>query len=210
MTDSNSHPVWIEHVESLLNKAIALDEETQVSLADLSGKVIAFEFINTSLKLYLFPNESGLYLKTVYEEKPNVLIKGTPMNFVNMLAAAKDTSGTLPSEMELIGDIGLAQRFQHIMQNIEVDLEEPLSRIVGDTAAYQLGQFVRNTHRFAKDTTNTLANDISEYLRFESELLPDALLVKEFCDDVDQLREDVDRMTQRVAKLEAKRKEKQT
>lgn len=193
---------WVSQLEKLINKALALDEETLYSLGQLSGKVIAFEFINTNLTLFLFPSKQGLTIHTNYEEKPNVWIKGTPGNFVMMMASSKKGAVSLPADMQVIGDIGLAQQFQKIMQSIEIDLEEPLSKWVGDTAAYQIGKFFRSTRRFAFNTTKILAGDLSEYLRFEIEMLPDDLLVEEFCQDVDRLREDVDRLTQRVNKLQ--------
>jgi len=106
--------------------------------------------------------------------------------------------------MQVIGDISLGQRFQDIMQNIEIDLEEPLSKWVGDIMAYQIGKFVRGTSRLAANTSKILVMDLSEYLRFEIEMLPDDLLVDEFSKDVDLLREDVDRFAKRVNKLEAR------
>jgi ubiquinone biosynthesis accessory factor UbiJ len=200
----NKTPEWIRHVEKLVNKALSLDEETLCSLASLEGKVIAFEFINTELTVYLFPSGKGLTILTSYETKPDVLIKGTPSNFIMMMASSKKKSSALPTDMQIMGDISLAQRFQDIMQNIEIDLEEPLSKWVGDTMAYQIGKFIRGTSRFAANTGKTLATDISEYLRFEINMLPDDLLVEEFSKDVDVLREDVERFEQRINKLEAR------
>lgn len=198
----NKIPAWLPHVENLINKALSLDEETLYSLAALEGKIIGFEFINTNLILFLFPSKSGLVMQTDYQDKPDVLIKGTPGNFIKMMASSKNNKGTLPTDMQIIGDIGLAQRFQNIMQTIEIDLEEPLSKWVGDSMAYQIGKFVRGTTRFAANTGKTLATDLSEYLRFEINLLPDDLLVEEFNKEVDVLREDVDRFEQRLNKLE--------
>ena len=196
-------PFWTTHLEKLINKTLALDEETREALAVLEGKVIGFQFTNTRLCLFLFPCESGLRIRTLYVDKPDVLIKGTPLNFMSMMMASAEKGHSLPSDMELIGDIGLAQRFQHIMQSIDIDFEEPLSSLVGDTVAYQLGQLVRGGQSFAKNTAATLANDVSEYLRFESEILPDALLVKEYCEEIDQLVEDVDRLAQRIERLQS-------
>lgn len=193
---------WVSHVETLVNKALSLDEETLCSLATLEGKVIGFEFINTNLTVFIMPSESGLTMQTDYQEKPDVLIKGTPTNFIKMLASSKDNKGALPTDMQIIGDIGLAQRFQNIMQSIEIDLEEPLSKWVGDSMAYQIGKFIRGSSRFAANTGKTLATDMSEYLRFEVNILPDDLLVEEFNKEVDVLREDVDRFEQRLNKLE--------
>jgi ubiquinone biosynthesis protein UbiJ len=123
-----------------------------------------------------------------------------------MMTSSKRSNGSLPTDMQIIGDIGLAQRFQEIMQNIEIDLEEPLSKWVGDTMAYQIGKFVRGSHRFATNAGKTLAIDISEYLRFEINMLPDDLLVEEFSKDVDLIREDVDRFEARLNKLESNTK----
>jgi ubiquinone biosynthesis accessory factor UbiJ len=201
-------PAWIRHVESLINKALTLDEETLYSLASLEGKVIAFEFLNINLTAFLFPSRTGLSIETVYENKPDVLIKGTPTNFFMMIASSKKKSGSLPTDMQIIGDIGLAQQFQNIMHNIEIDLEEPLSKWVGDSMAYQLGKFIRGTSRFAANTGKTLATDISEYLRFEIDMLPDDLLVEEYSKNVDTIKEDVERFEQRVNKLETRIKGK--
>jgi len=200
----NKTPVWINQIEKLINKALGLDEETLYALAQLQGKVIAFEFINTKLNVFLFPAENGLTIHTAYEEKPDVLIKGTPTNFIMMMTSSKQGATGIPTDMQVIGDISLGQRFQDIMQNIEIDLEEPLSRWIGDSMAYQIGKFVRGTGRFAANTSKILAMDLSEYLRFEIEMLPDDLLVDDFSKEVDLLREDVDRFAQRVNKLEAR------
>lgn len=203
----NNTPEWVGHVEKLINKALSLDEETLCSLAELEGKVIGFEFINSNLTLFLFPSIKGLLLLSHYENKADVLIKGTPTNFFMMIASSKTNSTSLPTDMQIIGDIGLAQRFQEIMQNIEIDFEEPLSKWVGDTLAHKIGRFVRRSHRFTINTSKLLASDISEYLRFEINMLPDELLVEEFSHEVDTLREDIERFQQRVKKLEMKIKE---
>jgi ubiquinone biosynthesis accessory factor UbiJ len=205
----NKKPEWISQVERLVNKALSLDEETLYSLAKLKGKIIAFEFLNINLTVFLFPSETGLVIHTVYDDKPDVLIKGTPSNFIMMMASSKRSKGSLPTDMQIIGDIGLAQRFQDIMQNIEIDLEEPLSKWVGDTMAYQIGKFVRGSSRFVANSSKTLATDISEYLRFEINMLPDDLLVEEFSKDVDLLRDDVDRFEQRINKIESQLNNKQ-
>lgn len=205
----NKTPAWISQIEKLINKALSLDEETLCALATLDGKVIAFDFINTNLTVFLLPSQSGLSFYTTHEDKPDVLIKGTPTNFIMMLASSKQAATGLPTDMQIIGDISLAQRFQTIMQHIEIDLEEPLSKWVGDTMAYQIGKFIRGSSRFAAKSSKTLAMDLSEYLRFEIDMLPDDLLVEEFSKDVDVLREDVDRLAQRLNKLATRIKNKE-
>ena len=195
----NKIPVWISQLEKIVNKTLSLDEETLCKLEKLEGKVVAFEFTNTKLTVFLFFSTAGLTINTTYKNKADVLIKGTPTNFIMMLAMSKQGSANLPTDMQIIGDIVLVQQFQLIMQNIEIDLEELLANWLGDSVAYELGKIIHSTSSVAIDTGKTLAKNISEYLRFETDMLPDELLVDDFCKEVDVLREDVDRLYQRVS-----------
>ena len=208
MSDAATELNWLSHFDKWINRALQLDQETLDRLADLEGKVIAFEFRNTEMTLYLLPHSRGVMFKKCFAKKADILIKGTPLNFFSMMIADKTKQNVMSAEMELFGDIGLAQRFQFIMQDMDLDFEEPLSKWFGDTAAYQLGRFFRHSRQFVLNTSKILADDVSEYLRFENEMLPDDLLVKEFNDGVDKLREDLDRLTLRLQKLEAKANEK--
>jgi len=88
------------------------------------------------------------------------------------------------------------------MKNLDIDFEDPLSKWVGDTLAYQIGQFMRKAGNITFKTVETLMVDISEYLRFEIEMLPDELLVEEFSKEVDLLRNDTELVSKRIDKLD--------
>ena len=194
-------PAWGRQLERLINKILALDEETREALAELEGRVIGVELSRTRLRFFLLPGAEGIRIRTGLEAGPDVWIKGTPANFVKLMRAARAETPGLPADMQIIGDIALAQRFQAIMRALDIDLEGPLARLAGDTAAYQISRFARGAGRYLSDSGRALALDLSEYLRFEMQLLPDDLLVQEFCDGVDTLRQDVDRLTRRVERL---------
>lgn len=201
MSETVKKAIWLSQLERLINQALQLDEATLEAVAQLSDQIIAFELTNTNLVLFLRPATHGLAIDTNLTEKPHVLIKGTLSNFLKMMLAKQENT-RLPTNMQIIGDIGLAQQFQKIMQSIDIDWEEHLSKLVGDQIAYKIGTLCRASKQFAYNTSKILSNDLSEYLRFEKEILPDHLLVEEFCHDVDILRQDVDRLTQRIDQLE--------
>ncbi|MDX1518967.1 MAG: sterol-binding protein, partial [Gammaproteobacteria bacterium] len=71
-----------------------------------------------------------------------------------------------------------------------------------DTAARKLGNLIRANRKWLRETRVNVMADISEYLRFEIEMLPDRLLVDEFNNAVDELRDDTERLQQRVDRLE--------
>ena len=43
-----------------------------------------------------------------------------------------------------------------------------------------------------------MIKNLSEYLKFEVEMLPDELLIDEFLKEVDSIRNDVERVSQRI------------
>lgn len=197
-----SAPAWLRQLERLLNKILALDEETLEALAGLDGKVIGLEFSQTRLRFFLLPGAWGLRIQTDLEAGPDVWIKGTPANFLKLLRAARAEAPGLPADLQIMGDIALAQRFQAILRALDIDLEGPLARLAGDTLAVQISRLASGAGRYFRDSGRSLALNLSEYLRFEIQLLPDDLQVREFCDAVDTLRQDADRLEQRLARLE--------
>ena len=197
-----SAPAWLRQLERLINKILAQDEETLEALAGLRGKVIGLEFSQTRLRFFLLPGAWGLRIQADLEAGPDVWIKGTPANFLKLLRAARAEAPGLPADLQIMGDIALAQRFQAILRALDIDLEGPLARLVGDTLAVQISRLASGAGRYLSDSGRSLALSLSEYLRFEIQLLPDDLQVREFCDAVDTLRQDADRLEQRLARLE--------
>jgi len=117
------------------------------------------------------------------------------------LVSTKTNSDSFAGKLEIIGDVGLAQQFQSIMKNIDLDWEEYLSHWLGDTMAHKLGNFLRDSIKFVSETRKTLALDVSEYLQYEKEVLPDHSEIVEFSDNVDELRNDIERLKVRIGKL---------
>ena len=192
---------WISKFEKCINKILSLDKETCYELCKFDKQVIAFEFENTQTKIYITPSENGLNIDNKCNKDPDVLIKSSPTNFLKTMLPSKYGMADFPVDMQVVGDITLAQDFQKIMRNLDIDLEDPLSKLVGDTLAYQIGQFMRKAGNITFKTVETLMVDISEYLRFEIEMLPDELLMSEFCKEVDFLRDETELTSKRIDRL---------
>ncbi len=103
--------------------------------------------------------------------------------------------------MEIRGDTDTGQAFQDILSEVDLDWEEPLSRLTGDVIAHQAGKLVHEGRQFIRQACGTLEQDLSEYLQEEARLLPARIEVHYFLDEVDRLRSDTDRLTARVARL---------
>ena len=197
MNSDNRQYVILDSAEKMVNKVLLLDEETLASLAILAGKVFEIDVLNTDIRIFILPSGEGITLASEYEGKADVAIKGRPSALLGMITAEKVGAG----DIEINGNVGLAQKFQSILKNMDVDWEEYLSHFVGDINAHNVGNFLRGVSRFAMATGKTIGMDISEYLRYEKEALLDKLELDEFIQTVDKLRNDVERLQKRVERL---------
>ncbi|NOY62884.1 MAG: hypothetical protein GXP10_07015 [Gammaproteobacteria bacterium] len=107
----------------------------------------------------------------------------------------------LSGAVEIRGDSELGQRFQAILNAIDVDWEEQLSKVTGDVVAHQLGNMARGVNQWLTETADSVAQDVGEYLQEESRDLPHPSQVAQFVADVDQIRMDVDRLDARISRL---------
>ncbi len=197
MKPDNRQIVILDSAEKMVNKLLSLDEETLDALATLEGDVVEIDVLNTDIRLFILPSARGLALKSKYEDKADVSIKGTPAALLGMITAERVGAGNV----EIIGNVGLAHKLQSTLKNMDIDWEEYLSQIIGDIAAHKVGNFVRDISQLAKASARTIGMDISEYLRYEKEALLDQSELDEFNHAVDKVRNDVERLQKRIERF---------
>lgn len=190
-------------LEIAFNRAIAYDTDTQKKLIALQGKVIAVELRGLDLRIYFMPAGDGVQLSGDYEGEPDTVISGTPGRLLHV-ALTQDRKPLFEGEVAITGDIELGQRFNRILENLDIDWEEPLSQLVGDVAAHQLGQAARSMFSFFENAVRSLAKDTAEYIQEEQHQVPSPYEVKEFVENVDELRSHVDRVEARINHLQAR------
>ena len=81
------------------------------------------------------------------------------------------------------------------------DIEEELSGFIGDAAAHQLGEVARGLGKWGREASATMGANIREYLQEESGDLPTRIEVERFGNDVNELRDAVDRAEARLKRL---------
>ncbi len=191
-------------LEAAINRYLALDPDTLIRLRELQGRVIAVQWRNTQQTLYFLPHDRGLQLLAHFEGVPDTLLTGNPLALAE-LGLGQDKSRTLFSgEVTIQGDTETGQRFQAILEAMDIDWEEHLSHILGDVAAHQLGRLSRRGLAQARQTGHTLQLNLSEYLQEEARLLPTRIEAENFSADMDRLRMDADRLTARVTRLQSR------
>ncbi len=190
-------------LEQALNAALALDPRSPERLAALDGRVVAMALSGTGLRICLRADDEG-YLAVMgsFDGEADTTLRGAPLSMLRMASGSADT--LFGGGVEIEGDVELGQRFQRIIQQVDIDWEEHLSRLVGDVAAHQLGQAARGLFSWFNRSADHLGMDTADYLREESRILPHPDEVREFLDGVDGLRDGVERLAARIARLEGR------
>jgi len=187
-------------IEDAGNRLLRLDPETLKRLGDLQGRVVCVEFRDLGHRLFLHPSEAGFRLSTESATPPAVTLRGSLAAFVR-LGLDPERRGPAPGELDIQGDVALGQRMQTILHHLDLDWEEPLTRLLGDPAGHALARGLRAAHAWHVEALKTFGANTAEYLQEESRLVPVRAEVETFMDSVDVLRGDVDRLVARIQRL---------
>ena len=104
-------------------------------------------------------------------------------------------------DVEMSGDMELAQEVSFIARNLSWDVEEDLSRVVGDIAARRIVSVARGLDGWARDAALRTAQGAAEFWTEESPLIASRVKVEGFVRDVAELRDAVERLEKRIERL---------
>lgn len=198
-------PVHIRVLEDALNHYLNLDPDTPSRFTALSGKVIAVELEGLGRGIYFAPEPDGVRILAGYAGVPDTTLRGTPWALFRMGRLQSDgraaRAALASGEVRISGDIELGQRFKQILDAVEIDWEEHLAGFVGDLLAHKLGNAARAVQGWGRQAADTLGLDFAEYQQEEAHNLPRPDDVRNFIGAVDTLRDDVERLEQRVGRL---------
>jgi len=187
-------------IETAINRYLALDPEMLDKLAQFDGKVIKLVMTGIDKIFYMLPNVSGIHVLTEYDGEPDTVLRGSPISLFKMGLVSNTASMLLKGEVEISGDTRLGHKFKNIFSQMEIDWSEPLANLVGDGLAYQIQQSANKFSRWKKQSVESISDSVSEYLQEESrDVVTDTEL--NIYDDVDQLRNNVDRLQAKIKAL---------
>ena len=132
-------------------------------------------------------------------------VEGSPLALLGLLRSA-GPEAFRESGVRLSGDAQTAETFAELLGHARPDLEEELSKLIGDIAAHEVAGAARRTDDWARQAGSALTMNTSEYLQEEARQLPPRVEVNAFGRNVECLRDDVERAAQRLARLEQHRR----
>ena len=106
------------------------------------------------------------------------------------------------SYVSISGDADLARTISEVANGLQWEAEEDLAPWVGDIAAVRIANAARQFLGMAKSNAKNLAENMAEYWLEENPTLLYRRAGDDFATDVARLRDDVERLSKRVEKIE--------
>ena len=105
------------------------------------------------------------------------------------------------TQLAFTGDSELAATLSDIARNVEWDVGQDLSRVVGDVAAQRIVDTARRTRAWQQETGQRLTANVAEYLTEERRAFITQRELEELVRQNETLRDDIARLDARLMKL---------
>ena len=151
--------------------------------------------------MFMVVDAGELRLSSDYIDEPDVVATGSLISLARLAGPAAEDL-VRDGVVGITGDAVLAGQFQKLLYYGRPDFEEELSAVIGDAAAHSVGELARDAGSWSRQTRDTMRQNVSEYLKEERRAVPARFETDAFRDDLNALRDDVERFEARLRKLE--------
>jgi ubiquinone biosynthesis protein UbiJ len=187
-------------IENLLNRNLPRSPRAGELAAALHGKTVRIEARGLGWVVFVESLGSSLRLSKASDREADAGISGSLMNLA-ALAGPHPEEVIRRGDVSIRGDAEVAQRFRELAMLLKPDVEEELSKLIGDTPAHQALRFVRGLAGAGRRAATTSVRNAAEYLAHETRDLVPRAEAEDFYRGVERLREDLDRLEARAVVL---------
>ena len=183
-----------------INHVLAQQPAARDALARYAGRRLRLSAPPFALGLKITDKgevEAQPFADTAADVTLSVAATRVPFLFVDPEAAMKD--------VRIDGDAEFAQTLARLAREVRWDVEEDLSRVLGDIPAHQMMRFARAFTAWGKEAGKRMAQTTSAYFLDEDPTLARKAAVDGFGRDVATLRDDLARLEKRLELLEKPR-----
>jgi len=182
-----------------LNHLLRDAEWARAQLIPFTGRIVRFEVAPLAVAFAI--ESDGRLAAAPLESEAAALVQVSGPTLVR-LVWLRDESAR--QDVRVTGDTALASALTGVLSAMRWDVEEDLSRVIGDVAAHRVAQAGSAFLAWQGRTATNLAQSLAEYWTEERPVIAGSEAVREFVRAVDMLRDDTERLEKRVERLSAR------
>ncbi len=181
-----------------INHLLAQEAWARDTLMRKAGKVACIDMGH--VRLCMRVAKDGMLEAADSDDTPDVTIH-VKMSDLPLILQNRDRAF---SYVRIDGDAEFANTISQLSKGLRWDAEHDLERFLGPIAANRLAGGARAAVAHASGAGRRLAENVAEFLLEERRVLVRPDSVDAFADDVNRVRDDVERTAKRIARLEQK------
>jgi ubiquinone biosynthesis protein UbiJ len=191
-------------LEAALNRAMALDPETREGMRALDGRRLVLRLASPPLALQIRVDGERLRVGPVEADEADLSVRATLGGLIAQLPFMRRDEAPGVGTLRIEGDADLARRLQRLAERFDPDWQRPFVAAFGDILGVQVAQAFAAALRGLRTAAGVVAGNASEYLQHESRDVLSKAELDAFFDDVDGLRDDVERLDARITRLQSR------
>ena len=197
-------PAWLASAEAVLNRNIAASSRAAALAKRLEGTSLQVDVDGvTRVRTTCFAGRAALLAGD--DSPADAVISGSAPALLQMFKAGTPRA-EMRNSVQIRGDAEIANLYRDLFAAARPDLEEELSRWVGDMPARHLSLLAKSVRTWARRARRTAGENIAEYLQEEGRDLVTRPEMEEFLRGVDGVRESMDRIEARLILIERRAK----
>jgi ubiquinone biosynthesis protein UbiJ len=193
-------------LEAGLNRLVDLDPDTRARIAALEGRALTIDFKGSVPSMRIVAEGDRLRIGPAFAGPSVLRVAATPGSLLTLAFARRGGDALAPGQIDIAGDAELARRLEQIASRFAPDFDEAFTRVFGDAVGMKVAQALRRGLAWSRTSARALARDAAEFLTEEGRDLVAKAELEMFFDEVDNVRERVDRLDARVRRMSASRR----
>lgn len=190
-------------MESALERVLALDPETRTALSRLAGQRIELRLASPPIALSLQVDEGRLRVGPAGGgSEPDLALQASLGALIGRLLPGAADAGAV-GQMRISGDAELARQLQKLASGYQPDIEGAFSSVFGEVLGVQIARSLREGLQQVRELGGKAARGAADYLVEERRDLVSRAEQEALFDDIDDLRDAVERIEARIARLQA-------
>ena len=189
-------PNPLDALPAAINHLLAAEPWARAQLAPHVNKTLHVVVQPFTIRLAVAPD--GSVARSTETAPADTTVTVAYAGVARMLVGGSDA---VLRDLRLEGDAEFAQAVSLVAKNLRWDVEEDLSKVVGDAASHRMVSAARQATSTIRRTNERVATGFAEYLLEENPQLVRPRTVQLLADGVRRLRDDLARLEKRVERL---------
>lgn len=169
-------------------------------LQTIQGKTLRITITGTPIDLLFQANKNTLCIIPFNHTPYDVSITGAPFTLMQLAMTQQINSS---SKVQISGDLATIENFRTLITVLDIDWEEQLSKIMGDTMGVAVHHSLQKSLQWLNNLSQNVKQNLSEFTQEEYQITPTRVECEHFFDLVDTLNLDTERLEKRIQRIEA-------